>query len=155
MVEQKRLELGAAERFCGLGVRWRGKEGRWEEVRLLWSLGRPNWYWPGNNLLWMEILADELTITQPSSGYLIWLGVLICLAMAGELPSGEAGYLEPFYLVQPAPVKRGISKASLPIVENDCMAMVAELPRRPAGGKAPCSLGGLLIPSPDLLSFSQ
>ena len=54
----------------------------------------------------MEILADELAITQPSSGYLIWLGGLVNLAMAGELPSGGAGYLEVSCLVQPAPTGR-------------------------------------------------
>ena len=48
------------------------REGRkWEEVALILWLGRPNRYWPGGKLLWMEILADELPITQPASGYLI------------------------------------------------------------------------------------
>ena len=126
--------VGAAMRSCGLRVRCRGKEGRWEEVGLLWSLGRPDWYWPGNNLLWMEILADEPTITQPSSGYLIWLGGLVSLAMTGELPSGGAGYLEhPVSLnrLLPGGYTQGqpsCSRGRLPL------AVMAEPSRGPAGG---------------------
>ena len=93
-------------------MRWRGKEGRWEEVALILWLGRLNRYWPGNKLLWMEILADELSITQQSSEN--------GRRAAQYSASGESDYREVSCLVQLAPAKMEILKASLPVAEKDC-----------------------------------